>query len=176
MADIQNETKKWLLWELLGRWFLPDDSWISTISTLYIPGRKLWSAESLLLCPPKCRTVTYGSKSFLGISCTFWNSLPKNLRETRSLFCFKSSLKTHLSKKNSCPNFLLFWHFILCTICFVHLLCELHWCTALQSTQLDKALFKFCNNNNNNINNNNNRLTWTPHITKYLCKYFAIST
>ena len=73
-------------------------SYLCEMLTLYVPGRKLRSAESLLLCPPKCRTVTYGSKSFLGISCTLWNSLPKNLRETRSLSCFKSSLKTHLFK------------------------------------------------------------------------------
>ena len=74
-------------------------SYLCEMLPLYISGRKLRSAESLLLCPPKCRTVTYGSKSFLGISCTLWNSLPKNLRETRSLSCFKPSLKTHLFKE-----------------------------------------------------------------------------
>ena len=89
-------------------------SYLCEMLTLYIPGRKLRLAESLLLCPPKCRTVTYGNKSFdLGISCTLWNSLPKNLRETRSLSCFKSSLRLTFLKKHSCPNFLLFYIFFL---------------------------------------------------------------
>ena len=63
-------------------------SYLCEMLTLYIPGRKLRSAESLLLCLPKCRTVTYGSKSFIGISCTLWNSLPKNLRENKISILF----------------------------------------------------------------------------------------
>ena len=58
------------------------------------PSRSLRSSREKLLKIPKTILKTFDQRSFLAPR--VWNSLPADLRNTPSLDCFKSHLKTHL--------------------------------------------------------------------------------
>jgi exonuclease III len=74
-------------------------SYLCDLVSVYTPRRTLRSKDSLTLCPPKTRTVTYGDKSFVSTACALWNKLPLSLRQINALFHFKGALKTHLFKE-----------------------------------------------------------------------------
>ena len=65
----------------------------------YQPTRSLRSASSLLLKVPRSKLRSYGDRAFSKAAPTLWNSLPKHIRESRSLESFKSALKTYLFEK-----------------------------------------------------------------------------
>ena len=48
---------------------------------------------------PRCRTVTYGDKSFSVAGPTIWNSLPTSVRGSLSVDSFKANFKTYLFRK-----------------------------------------------------------------------------
>ena len=71
----------------------------------YTPPRSLRSSKSSLLAVPRYKLLTFGGRSFSVLAPKFWNSLPKNIRLSGSIFIFKKSLKTHLFTKylpNAC--------------------------------------------------------------------------
>ena len=71
--------------------------YLNNLLTLYSPRRQLRSADDhTLLVAPRTRTVTYGERCFTTAAPKLWNTLPRTLRESQSLTCFKKALKTHL--------------------------------------------------------------------------------
>ena len=70
--------------------------YLSELVVPYQPSRALRSQHQSLLSCTRSRTKTYGDRSFRSASARLWNSLPANVRESPSLFSFKSRLKTHM--------------------------------------------------------------------------------
>ena len=54
------------------------------------------SADIRILCIPSVNTKSYGERSFSYTGPTLWNTLPKDIRFSLSVFSFTSALKTHL--------------------------------------------------------------------------------
>ena len=67
----------------------------------YSPGRNLRSAQEHLLAVPRVRN-SYGSRAFTFLCAKLWNSLPKPLREAKSIVSFKKLLKTHFYRLSYC--------------------------------------------------------------------------
>jgi hypothetical protein len=61
--------------------------------------RPLRSEKLELLKVPKTRLKTYGDRSFQYAAAVEWNKLPLDIRESPSVSCFKSNLKTHLFRQ-----------------------------------------------------------------------------
>ena len=64
----------------------------------YQPTRQLRSSSHIMLQRPKTRTVRYGDRAFSAYAPKIWNNLPLHVRESDSISCFKSRLKTHYFK------------------------------------------------------------------------------
>ena len=64
---------------------------------LYTPSRSLRSSDKCLLTTPRTSTV-HGDRAFAAFAPNMWNSLPFELRDCKSIDCFKKELKTHLFK------------------------------------------------------------------------------
>ena len=62
---------------------------------IYQPSRSLRSANQKLLKLPKRNLKTFGYRSFSYQAPIIWNSLPLEIRNSRTLQQFKVSLKTH---------------------------------------------------------------------------------
>ena len=60
--------------------------------------RPLRSEKLELLKVPKTRLKTYGDRSFKYAAAVEWNKLPLKVRESPSVSCFKTNLKTYLFK------------------------------------------------------------------------------
>ena len=78
---------------------LHDESpvYIKRLLQVYKPKRNLRSqAQPVTLVVPKCRTATYGNRSFITIAPKLWNTLPASVRDCNTLSSFKRSLKTYL--------------------------------------------------------------------------------
>ena len=60
----------------------------------------LRSVASGKLNVPKCKTVSYGDKSYPVAGPRQWNALPTELRNSHSINSFKRDLKTHLLKRS----------------------------------------------------------------------------
>ena len=73
--------------------------YLQDLLTLYQPTRSLRSDSTKRLCVPLTKSKTYGDKRFDASVASLWNSLPVELRCSRSLDCFKRGLKTYLFKK-----------------------------------------------------------------------------
>ena len=61
--------------------------------------RQLRSSSSHLLVVPRMNLKTYGDRSFAYAAPTIWNSLPMEIKTSRTLPTFKSKLKSFLYKK-----------------------------------------------------------------------------
>ena len=71
-------------------------AYIKGMLNLYKPARDLRSGYTMTLIVPKCRTKTYGDRSFVNAAPKLWNALPFEVRNAASLSNFKKLLKTHL--------------------------------------------------------------------------------
>ena len=71
-------------------------TYLQELVHVYHPARSLRSENSVSLTLPRVRTKTYGDRRFDKAAATLWNSLPGSLRNEKSLYSFKRSLKTHL--------------------------------------------------------------------------------
>ena len=61
--------------------------------------RPLRSEKLELLKVPKTRLKTYGDRSFQCAAAVEWNKLPLDIRNSTSVTCFKTNLKTHVFKQ-----------------------------------------------------------------------------
>ena len=64
----------------------------------YKPTRNLRSSSKLSLVFATVSTLTYGHRSFSKASAELWNNHPMHVKNCKTLYQFKSSLKTHLFK------------------------------------------------------------------------------
>ena len=71
-------------------------SYISELLTPYIPPRTLRSSDKCLLETPRTSSTSLGDRAFSVAAPVLWNSLPLHLRQTNSLYKFKTGLKTFL--------------------------------------------------------------------------------
>ena len=69
-------------------------SYISELLTPYIPPRTLRSSDKCLLETPRTSSTSLGDRAFSVAAPVLWNSLPLHLRQTNSLYKFKTGLKT----------------------------------------------------------------------------------
>ena len=70
--------------------------YLSERLTTYVPARVLRSSSDSLLSIPIPNLKTAGERAFNYQASKTWNSLPTELRQSKSLQSFKKSLKTHL--------------------------------------------------------------------------------
>ena len=70
--------------------------YLSERLTTYVPARLLRSSSDSLLCIPIPNLKTAGERAFNYQASKTWNSLPTELRQSKSLPSFKKNLKTHL--------------------------------------------------------------------------------
>ncbi len=68
--------------------------YLCDLITEYVPARALRSQHQLLLTVPKPRHPSIGQRSFNYAAATLWNSLPTDIKLSKSLNIFKSQLKT----------------------------------------------------------------------------------
>ena len=64
----------------------------------YQPTRQLRSSCHSMLQIPKTKTVRYGDRAFFAYAPKIWNMLPLYIRQSDTISCFKSRLKTHYFK------------------------------------------------------------------------------
>ena len=74
-------------------------SYLSDLVSDYKPGRTLRSASKMLLTVPKSNLQTYGDRAFSIYAPKLWNDLPKDIKRSETLDCFKRQVKTFLFKK-----------------------------------------------------------------------------
>ena len=56
----------------------------------------VWTNNQLLLQVPRTKCWTFGDRSFLVAAPKIWNGLPLDIKQSTSVDCFKSTLKTFL--------------------------------------------------------------------------------
>ena len=78
----------------------------------YKPSRNLRSSSKRYLVSKSVATTSYGQRSFYFAAPELWNDLPYNVKYSKTLVQFKSSLKTHLFTLAFGDN----W-FISCLLC-----------------------------------------------------------
>ena len=61
--------------------------------------KTLRSTSRSLFCPRKAKPENYGCKALTFVAPKLWNSLPEDLKNSKTLICFKNKLKTHLFRK-----------------------------------------------------------------------------
>jgi hypothetical protein len=74
--------------------------YLHNLLTWHQPQRALRSAGMLQLQVPKTRLVTYGDRSFESVAPRLWNSLPFDIRNSKSTDVFKKKLKTYFFKQH----------------------------------------------------------------------------
>ena len=74
--------------------------YLSERLTTYVPARLLRSSSDSLLCTPIPKLKTAGEKAFDYQAAKAWNSLPSEVRQSKSIQSFKKNLKTHLFRRN----------------------------------------------------------------------------
>ena len=75
--------------------------YLSELLTVHNPSRTLRSSQDISLVPPKLtniKTKFYGNRAFSLAAPQLWNSLPSEVRSSRSCDIFKRKLKTYLFK------------------------------------------------------------------------------
>lgn len=70
--------------------------YISELLKEHNPTRTLRSSNKKILSVPAARTATYGERAFSVCAPKLWNSLPLQIRSSRTVDTFKTHLKTHL--------------------------------------------------------------------------------
>ena len=73
--------------------------YLSSLLTLYEPGRALRSADCYLLKEKQMRLKTYGDRAFSAAAPRLWNTLPITLRKCDDENSFKKALKTFLFRQ-----------------------------------------------------------------------------
>ena len=73
-------------------------AYIKDMLKLYQPVRDLRSCNTKTLVVPKCRTKTYGDRSFVNSGSKLWNVMQSKVRDATTLSDVKKVLKTHLFK------------------------------------------------------------------------------
>ena len=63
---------------------------------MYQPSRTLRSASHSLRCPQKAKTENCGCRAFSFVAPKLWNSLPEDIKNAKTVICFKNKLQTHL--------------------------------------------------------------------------------
>ena len=72
-------------------------SYLSDLLSPYIPSRHLRSSsDATKLVVPRVTLKSFGERQFSYCAPKLWNSLPRNMRESKKLDTFKQALKTHL--------------------------------------------------------------------------------
>ena len=74
-------------------------SYLISLLQEYSPTRCLRSGDKFLLAEPVYRTESHGRRAFSVCAPRLWNKLPKDIRQSDTVWIFKSVLKTHLFKK-----------------------------------------------------------------------------
>ena len=70
--------------------------YLSNMLSKYAPLRQLRSSEdTTILSKPVKKYKNYGERSFAYLGPLFWNELPRDIRELRSIELFKNRLKSH---------------------------------------------------------------------------------
>ena len=72
-------------------------AYLSSLVSLYKPGRLLRSLGKHLLTTPRYRLGFFGKRCFVHAAPSLWNTLPISIKCAQSIDTFKSSLKTHLN-------------------------------------------------------------------------------
>ena len=72
--------------------------YLTDILVPYTPSRSLRSSNTNRLYTPRVHLKTYGERAFSYSGPVIWNSLPENLKQAKTIDCFKKHLKTHLFK------------------------------------------------------------------------------
>ena len=67
---------------------------LNAMFTLYVPCRELRSGDELCIAPNKCRT-SFGQRNLATRGCTYWNSLPTDIKAKTSADSFKKALKKY---------------------------------------------------------------------------------
>ena len=75
--------------------------YLAELLTPYEPSRTLRSTSESLLCIPKTN-LGIGYKAFSYAAPSLWNPLPDFIKNSKSLSCFKTSLKTFYFRKAYC--------------------------------------------------------------------------
>ena len=70
--------------------------YLSELLIPYAPERTLRSQDQLLLQTPRSRLKTAGDRAFSVAGPKLWNTLPYDVRASKTLSQFKTKLKTHL--------------------------------------------------------------------------------
>ena len=73
--------------------------YLKPLIEMYPPSRTLRSASRSLLCPKKAKTENFGCTAFFFEAPKLWNSLPEDIKNAKTVICFKNKLKTHLFRK-----------------------------------------------------------------------------
>ena len=63
-------------------------AYLEELISEYVPGRRLRSADSNLLCVPRMKLKRYGERAFAYIAPFLWNKLPQNIRNVDKLEIF----------------------------------------------------------------------------------------
>jgi hypothetical protein len=74
--------------------------YITDLISIYTPSRSLRSSDLQLLAVPKTRLKSYGDRCFAAAAPREWNKLPLYIRQSTSLSCFKSQLKSYFFKQH----------------------------------------------------------------------------
>ena len=72
-------------------------SYLTELLQVKAAGRyAVWTNNQLLLQVPRTKCWTFGDRSFLVAAPKIWNGLPLDIKQSMSVDCFKSTLKTFL--------------------------------------------------------------------------------
>lgn len=89
--------------------------YLTELLTPYTPKRDLRSSETGLLTVPSTHLRLMGDRAFSSLAPKLWNSLPIEIRQTKSFGIFKSQLKTYFFRL----AFIVFYVYFLC----IYVLC-----------------------------------------------------
>ncbi len=67
---------------------------LNSMFVLYVPTRELRSGDELCIAPNKCRT-SFGQKNLVVRGCTYWNTLPEDVKSRSSPDNFKKAIKAY---------------------------------------------------------------------------------
>ena len=73
-------------------------SYLTELTAIYTPPRRLRSRDQLLLCETKKGSKRFGQRAFSNFAPSIWNSLPLSLRLETSESVFKKKLKTYFMR------------------------------------------------------------------------------
>ena len=93
--NMKNEERKYRKSGLTVHKQLFEDKWLE----MYQPSRTLRSASRSLRCPQKAKTENCGCRAFSFVAPKLWNSLTEDIKNAKTVICFKNKLQSHLFRK-----------------------------------------------------------------------------